>query len=227
MDILCIIPARGGSKGIPHKNVRLLAGKPLVAHTIEHALEAKRINRVIVSTDDNEISSISKEYGAEVIERPDEISGDKASSESALIHVLKHLNEIEQYEPNLVVFLQATSPLRNPGDIDAAIMKLINCSADSCFSSYKQHFMARWTVDDDGIASPINMKLSNRPTRQEVPIQYLENGNIYVFKPWVLAAGDRLGGKIVTYPMNILDSIQIDSPKDFQPVEKILKMRER
>ena len=141
---------------------------------------------------------------------------------------LQHLiREIEQYEPNLVVFLQATSPLRNPGDIDAAIMKLINCSADSCFSSYKQHFMARWSVNDDGIASPINMKLSNRPTRQEVPIQYLENGNIYVFKPWVLAAGDRLGGKIITYAMNILDSIQIDSPKDFQPCEQILKIRNR
>ena len=212
---------------MPRKNVWFLAGKPLVVYSIEHSLKAKRIVRVIVSTDDNEIFNISKEYGAEVVERPDEISGDEASSESALIHVLNHLKEIEQYMPNLVVFLQATSPLRNPGDIVADIMKLINGSADSCFSSYKQHFMARWSVDDDGIASPINMKLSNRPTRQEVPIQYLENGNIYVFKPWVLAAGDRLGGKIITYAMNILDSIQIDSPRDFQPVEQILKMRNR
>lgn len=78
--------------------------------------------------------------------------------------MLNHLKEIDQNKPNLVVFLQATSPLRNPGDIDADIMKLINGSADSCFSSYKQYFLARWRVVDNGIASPINMKLSNRPT---------------------------------------------------------------
>ena len=108
-------------------------------------------------------------------------------------------------------------------DIDTAIEILSKNNADSCFSSYEQHFMAHWQLNKDGYARPVNMTLSKRPTRQEKPVEYLENGNIYVLKPWVLDSGDRLGGKIVTYKMNILKSIQIDSLDDFNLAEKIIK----
>src|SRR3954467_12096692 len=110
--VLAIIPARGGSKGIPRKNVRPFLGKPLLAHTIEHARLAPSVTRVVVSTDDAEIAAIAGRHGAEVVTRPADISGDVAGSEAALRHVLDHLEAAERYEPDLVVFLQATSPLR-------------------------------------------------------------------------------------------------------------------
>jgi len=108
--ILALIPARGGSKGIPHKNIRLLNGKPLIAYTIEQAQQTPAITRVVVSTDDAEIAGVAQKYGAEVVWRPAGLSGDTATSESALLHALDHLRDTEGYEPDLVVFLQATSP---------------------------------------------------------------------------------------------------------------------
>lgn len=124
MEILTIIPARGGSKGIPRKNARPLAGKPLIAHTIEHAWQARSVSRVVVSTDYPEIAAVAQRYGAKVVWRPAEISGDTATSESALLHVLNYLRDREGYEPDLVVSLQATSPLRQPDDIQNTIETL-------------------------------------------------------------------------------------------------------
>ena len=117
---VAIIPARGGSKGIPGKNLMDLCGKPLVAHTIEHARSAPSVQRVIVSTDDDEIARVAEMFGAEVIRRPSEISGDTARSEAAIVHVLEELSRKERYESDLVVFLQATSPLRRPEDVQAS-----------------------------------------------------------------------------------------------------------
>ncbi|MCH8326758.1 MAG: acylneuraminate cytidylyltransferase family protein, partial [Bacteroidetes bacterium] len=102
MKIIAIIPARGGSKGIPRKNIRLLAGKPLIAYTIEHALEARQVDRTIVSTDDTEIAAVARQYGAEVLMRPPELATDSASSELALLHVLSLLEKKEGYVPSLV-----------------------------------------------------------------------------------------------------------------------------
>ncbi|MHC4597619.1 MAG: acylneuraminate cytidylyltransferase family protein, partial [Planctomycetota bacterium] len=114
-DFLAVIPARGGSKGIPQKNLATLAGKPLVAHTIEQALACPRIGRVVVSTDDEEIAKTSQRWGAEVVRRPADISGDETTSEAVLLHVLDTLAEVGE-EPAAVVLLQATSPLRRPDD---------------------------------------------------------------------------------------------------------------
>ncbi len=118
-------------KSIPRKNIRLLAGKPLLAYSIEQALSSKNISRVVVSTDDREIATVAQQYGAEVIWRPVEISGDTASSESALMHVLDYLEQQEDYKPELVVFMQCTSPIRREEDIDQAIATLRNAQADS------------------------------------------------------------------------------------------------
>ncbi|MCU0723789.1 MAG: acylneuraminate cytidylyltransferase family protein, partial [Planctomycetes bacterium] len=115
-DCLAIIPARGGSKGIPRKNLRPLGGKPLVVHSVDQALVCPRVGRVVVSTDDAEIAEVSRRAGAEVVERPAAISGDTASSESALLHVLDARKARGEEDPSLVVFLQATSPLRRPHD---------------------------------------------------------------------------------------------------------------
>lgn len=177
-EVVAIIPARGGSKGILRKNMIQLCGKPLIAWSIEAAKAAKSVHRIVVSTDDTEISAIAQEYGAEVVLRPAEISGDEAASETALLHVLNHLRETEGYKPDLVVFLQATSPCRKAGTIDDLVENLKKSQADSCFSTCTEHFTGRWRISDDGIPHPVNFELSNRPRRQDYPIEYLENGSI-------------------------------------------------
>ena len=129
--ILSIIPARGGSERVPRKNLIAFACKPLLAWTIEASLGAAGVGRTVVSTDDAEIKQVALSYGAEVIDRPAELSHARSTSEAALVHALDHLREREGYVPDIVIFLQATSPLRDAHDIDAAIEKLLAEGADS------------------------------------------------------------------------------------------------
>jgi len=221
LSILCIIPARGGSKGIPRKNVRLLGGKPLLAYSIECARRTPSIARVVVSTDDSETAEVAKEYGAEVIWRPAEISSDTATSESVLLHVLDYLRDTEGYEPDLVVFLQATSPLRKPNDIQNAIESLQREGADSLFSACPlQGFV--WRKEGKKLLS-LTYDYRHRPRRQDALEDLIENGSIYVFKPWVLRQfNNRLGGKIAVYCMEVLDSFQVDEPADLELIEQLL-----
>ena len=221
---LAIIPARGESQGVPRKNIRLLAGKPLIAHTIEHALRSQSINRTIVSTEDAEIARIAQDYGAEVVLRPAEFSTDTASSESALIHVLDHLGRKEGYEPDYVVFMQCTSPIREPQDIDRAMDLILKEGADSLFSATPWHgFLWR---ENHGLCESLNYDYSRRPRRQELVPQYRESGSIFIMKPWVLRKLDnRLGGKIVMYRMGFWSAFEIDSLEDFGLCELILSRK--
>ncbi|MGD8386729.1 MAG: methyltransferase domain-containing protein, partial [Desulfobacteraceae bacterium] len=223
MKTLCIIPARGGSKGIPRKNLVRVAGKPLIAWSIETALASDSLDRLVVSTDDEEIAAAAKSWGAEVIHRPPELATDAASSESALLHVLDALMQRERYEAELIVFLQATSPYRWAADIDAAVNLLIQEGYDSVFSACAQHFTGRWSQDESGCALPLNFDPQSRPRRQDRPVEYLENGSIYVFKPQILReTGARMGGRIGIYPMPLERSFQIDSPEDLELFEKLM-----
>jgi len=211
--ILAIIPARGGSKGIPRKNIISLRGEPLVAHSIRHALGARLVDRVVVSTDDDRIATASKEAGADVVLRPSAISGDLASSESALLHVLDTLESEGAAAPELVVFLQATSPIRAPSDIDGAIETLRAGSHDSVFSTSPAHGFV-WEIGSSGVA-PLAYNPGARPMRQEIGERLVENGSIYVFKPEILRnTGTRLGGNIGVYRMGFLEALQIDEPGD-------------
>ena len=226
MNILAVIPARRGSKRITRKNTRLLCGKPLIAHTLLHASRSRMVNRVVVSTDGDGISKISKEYGAEIICRPKEISGDKASSESVIKHVLKHLKEVDSYIPDIVVFLQCTSPIREDDDIDNAINIFVKQKADSLFSACRFNKYI-WKLADKNIM-PINYDYRNRWREQDFPVQYMENGSIYIFKPWVVnVSNNRLGGNIVIYEMSQENSFQIDSIEDLKFCEFILKGRKK
>lgn len=221
MNVLAVIPARGGSKRIPRKNLLKLAGKPLIGYSIAHAKRSKLVNRIVVSTDDAEIAYTSKLDGAEVVWRPRELAGDVASSESVLIHVLDYLEVHEKYLPDLLVFLQCTSPLRNKNDIDDAINTLIKLNADSLFSArrFKKYI---WQLTD-GRVSPINHDYNHRWREQDFPFQVEENGSIYVIKPLILKQSDnRLGGKIAIYEMDELCSIQIDTYEDILLTEYIL-----
>ena len=225
MEVLALIPARAGSKGIPRKNLQTVAGRPLLAHSIRAARETPAITRVVVSTDDPEIGRVAREYGAEVLWRPAGISGDTASSESALLHALSHLQHDEAYTPDLVVFLQATSPLRQFADIQNAINTLINEQADSLFSACPLHGFV-WRRNGRELVS-YTYDYRARRRRQDAPIDLQENGSIYIFKPWVLEQlGNRLGGKIAVYPMDLYDSFQIDEPADLKLIEALFAFRQ-
>jgi len=225
-QIIAVIPARGGSKRVPRKNLLPLRGKPLVAHTIEQAKGSRLVDRVIVSTDDEEIAAVALQYGAEVIKRPPELSGDTASSETALLHVVNWLAEKENYEPDILVFLQCTSPIRDKKDIDNAIGAFMDNHADSLFSAcrFRKYI---WQVQDSE-ASPLNYDYRHRWREQDFPHQVLENGSIFVLKTSVLKEqGNRLGGKIAVYEMDELSSIQIDSAEDILLCNWIMEMRKK
>ena len=223
-EVLAIVPARGGSKGIPRKNLVQLAGKPLLVHTLDPLREVRAIGRRVVSTDSAEIGRVASEHGAEVVWRPESLSDDSASSESALLHCLEHLRAADGYEPHLVVLLQATSPLPGAKDIEEAIATLVRNDADSVFSAGPLRGFV-WRCES-GAPRPLNFDPRHRPRRQEAPEDLVENGSIYVFKPWVLREqGCRLGGRIAVYRMSALDSLEIDTPEDLLLADLLLQRR--
>lgn len=223
-SIVALIPARGGSKGIPGKNIRLLAGKPLIVHTIEQARQSNWVTETVVSTDDDEIACISEAAGATVVRRPADISGDQASSESALIHAIHSLLHQGRPLPDLTVFLQCTSPVRRPDDIDEAVATLMQRGADSLLSVSPSHRFL-WK-EEGGEVRSINYDFRNRPRRQDIAPQYVENGSIYVFRTQALLdSGNRLSGKVALYPMDEEAAVDIDSMVDMKLAEMILLER--
>jgi len=214
--ISAIIPARGGSKAIPKKNLIPFNGRPLISYTINQARVSNLINETYVSTDNENIADVSLSWGAEVIERPDEISDDTSSTESALLHAL---NTIEN-KPDIVVLLQCTSPLRRENDIDNAINLVKEGGYDSALSCCKDHnFFWKQTSN---IASPVNYDPEDRKMRQNLDSWYRENGSIYVMKRDILDEQEcRLGGDIGIYEMPRELSFEIDTPEDYRIVESI------
>ncbi|SEI50644.1 N-acylneuraminate cytidylyltransferase [Allopseudospirillum japonicum] len=220
-SIIAIIPARGGSKGVPKKNIRLLAGKPLLAHTLDICTCTPSITETLVTTDSTEIAQVAHEYGAQVIQRPQDLSGDLASSESALSHALNTYCQKHQ-RPDAVVFLQCTSPIRQKDDIQKAIDTFYKKNADSLLSVVPSHRFL-WKKDHQGQAVSVNYDFNHRPRRQDMQPQYQENGSIYIFKPWVLEKlHNRLGGKIALYLMQESSLVDIDTEFDFKFAEFVL-----
>jgi N-acylneuraminate cytidylyltransferase len=216
--VLCIIPARGGSKGFPRKNLAMLRGKPLVAHTIEHALDARCVTDLFVSTDDDDIAAVSEEYGAQVVMRPKAFAGDYAPSEWALLHVMEETG----IDPSFVMMLQCTSPIRKSIHIDRAFNHLLETGADSLFSGVSAPRFIWEGVHGD--MRPINYNYRARPMRQVGTCGYAENGSIYITKVHVLRnTGNRLGGKIAMYEMPYWSQFEIDEPDDLDLCEWILE----
>jgi len=221
--ILAIIPARGGSKSIPGKNIIDFCGKPLIAWSIEQALGSRYISDVYVTTDDKKIAEISQEYRAKTIRRPIELATDASSSEEALLHAISELEEKSTID--LVVFLQATSPLREKGDIDNAVEKLFSEKADSLFSVALLEDFCVWE-EKNGSLKSVTFDYKNRGRRQNRKPYYLENGSIYIFKPEIIKKhNNRLGGKIVIYEMPLWKSYEIDSHEDIVLCEYLMKSR--
>ncbi len=221
LKVLAVIPARGGSKGIPNKNIKNLLGQPLISYSITEAHKSIYIDRVVVSTDSLLISEVSKNFGADVVIRPENISGDKSSSEEALLHTLNELKMLENYIPDIILFIQCTSPLTISEDMDGLLQKLIEENADSALSVSKfYHFI--WK-NNNGNAIGINHEKSIRPMRQDRESQFLENGAIYAFKyKGFIENKYRFFGKTVFYEMPQRRNLEIDEPFDFLLAESIL-----
>jgi len=226
MEILAIIPARGGSKGIPGKNIKLLCGKPLIAYTIEASHNSKYITRTVVSTEDEKIKEVAQSYGAEVVDRPAELAQDETKTAPVMLHVLDELEKKEGYKPDLVILLQATCPLRDENEIDKAFelyFSLPNC--DSVFSATRIGVThARWRKERDGSYKPL-YDSRTRPRRQDVDEHYqlyCENGAIYIVKADVMKeVKDFIGYTPEIFVMQ--PSIDIDEIKDFNRCEEILR----
>lgn len=223
MTVAAIIPARGGSKGIPRKNLLELCGKPLVAWSIEQARRAGGIDQVWVSSDSEEILDVATRYGGRPVRRPDAISGDDASSEAAWLHAL---DEIERTGATIdaVVGMQATSPLREPSDLEKALRVFWDQRYDSMLSCSEIRDYFVWRHGSDGQPVSVSYDYRNRLPRQAIQRHYLENGSFYIFTPELLRrTGNRLGGRIGLYAMERYKMFQIDTEDDVTLCQAIMQ----
>jgi CMP-N,N'-diacetyllegionaminic acid synthase len=224
MKICCIIPARAGSQGILHKNRADLCGKPLISWSIEQARAASSLTTICVVSDDPDIRTIATRLGVHALDRPPEISHGSSPSEEVVSYALDHIERDRSIAFDLVVFLQATSPLRKPGDIDDAVARLLEDKADSLFSGSINH-ASIWEKNSNGYSS-VTYDYHNRKMRQSRNLQILENGSIYIFKPDILRRQfNRLGGKIACYLMEPWQSLEIDDPDDLVVVASMMRAK--
>ena len=227
MKICAIIPARGGSKGMPRKNVRLLAGKPLIYYTINEAKKSKYLGRLIVSTEDEEIAEVAKEYGAEVVPRPVELAQDDTPSLPVYQQVIKHLEEVGNFHPDVIVILQPTSPLRTVEDIDGVIEKFLKISCDSVISVCEVEHPPEWMYVLEGDKLKPLIKGGRRVTwRQDALRSYRLNGAVYVTNRDIIMRQNRImGDDTRAYIMAHERSIDIDTELDFKLAEVLMKER--
>jgi CMP-N,N'-diacetyllegionaminic acid synthase len=222
VNIQCIIPARGGSKGIFKKNISNFCGKPLLAWTIEQCIDSDKVSNVWVSSDDDDILNIAAEYGAQKIKRPKNISGDKATSESSWQHAIDYLHT-NDVPVDIVLGPQVTSPLREVSDIDNAITKFVDGNYDSMFAASIVNDLFFWEESSIGIDS-VNYDYKNRKRRQDFKEQIIENGSFYLFKPKVIKNNNnRFGGKIGYSKMDLWKMFEIDNIDDLRMCSALMK----
>lgn len=213
-NILCVIPVRGGSKGVPGKNRRLVAGKPLVAWTIEQALAARPVLDVLVSTDAPELAQISREAGADVpFLRPAELARDETATEPVVLHAIAH-RTAEGRRPDAVMLLQATSPVRLAGTIDRAIAQFHETGVDSLVGVVPQTPFL-WRMGDPVTA---HYDIDARPRRQDIDAEgffYRETGSLYLTRTEIYETREnRLGGDVGLFVMDDVEGIDIDTELD-------------
>lgn len=220
-----LIPARGGSKGVPRKNIRMVAGKPLIVWTIEAAQQCPDIQKVYVSTDDEEIQTVARAAGAEIIERPRELAQDTTPAAPVLAHFMGELKKNGPL-PDYVAYLQPTSPLRTAVHLTEAFAQLHARGGDSVVSVTKGE--AQWLkafVGDEAFIRPLDERFTN-VNRQALPPVYEQNGVLYILPARDLMEHPRFfGERTVPYVMSPEDSLDIDTEDDLARAEKILTER--
>ncbi|MDT0190173.1 acylneuraminate cytidylyltransferase family protein [Rothia terrae] len=229
MRVLCVIPVRGGSKGIPRKNLKPIAGKPLVSWTIEQALAAKEALAgqhevdVVVSTDDAELADIAREYGAEVpFMRPAELAEDTTATEPVIEHAIEFFIQAGR-RPDAVMLLQATSPVRLPGTLDRAIKQFAESGSDSMVGVIPIGPFI-WAATNPPTAQ---YEVMARPRRQELTretFRYRENGSMYITKTEIYEQyHNRLAREIELFMLDEIEGVDIDAPIDFSVAEHQLQ----
>ena len=223
MKSIAVIPARGGSKRIPHKNIVSVAGKPLIGWTIEAALDARHIDAVFVSTEDARIAQAARQFGAEVIPRPDALAQDTTGTEPVLLHALDWLWEIGGMQPESVALLQCTSPLRTSEVIDRAVEKLQNTGCDAVVGAHPtiEYFFSGELSGDHFVPK---YDPQNRPRTQNIKRRYKENGSVYVTRTAFLRrTGCRMGGDTRAVIMSPTEGIDIDDMHDLMVAQAHLE----
>lgn len=230
MRILGLIPARGGSKGVPRKNVRLLGGRPLISYTIDAATRAKHVDRVVVSTDDDEIAEVAGALGAEVpFRRPADLARDDSPTLLAVQHAVRTLAS-QGWRCDAVCLLQPTFPFRDPEDIDACITKLEQTNADCVVTVHRvpHQYNPHWVYfeDADGALHISTGETAPIPRRQELPPAFHRSGSIYVSRTDVIMERSLLyGQRLIGYETPTEDACNIDSLEDWNRAEALLAAR--
>ena len=232
MKVLGIITARGGSKGIPGKNLKPLAGKPLLAYTVDAARRSGALDRVVLSTDDEAIAAAGRDLGCDVpFMRPFDLAQDDTPHLPVIQHATRWMQERAAYYPEAVMILQPTSPLRTPEDITATVELLERSGADSVLSVNEvpphSHPMRTLRLDNAGNAvlfvsgEPVRKRINRR---QDLPQAWVMNGALYVCRTRVLfnAEPSLYGNRVVAYPMPAQRSISIDDLEDWAAAERAL-----
>ena len=226
MKILAFIPARGGSKRIPNKNIKLLNGKPLIVYTIEAAKGSNHINRIVVSTDSEEIATIAKQYGAEVpFLRPKEISQSDSTEMQFFEHALNRFEKHEQYEPDLIVLLYPTSPFRKPASIDRAIEEMLKHPEVDSLRSLRlcsEHPYKMWVIENGYLKPFVKGENPNIHTLSYhlLPTVYVQNARIYITKlSTIKNKKSPTGDVVIPFIMDETESIDINTSLDFQFAE--------
>ncbi len=226
--VLAVIPARGGSKGVPRKNIRPLAGKPLIAHTLLAAQAAERVDRLLVSTDDEEIAAVARAWGGDApFLRPAALSGDRAAQIDVVVHALQQAEALDGLRYTHVILLQPTAPLRTAADIDASLSLLLESGCDSVVSYTpveSAHPFYMVTLED-GRPRPLLEMPPGLTARQQYPPVYRRNGAIYATRREVLLGGSFYGQDQRAYIMPPERSVNIDSLFDFELAEFLLSRR--
>ena len=222
--ILGLIPARGGSKGIPDKNIKSLDGRPLISYTIEAAKNSQYVDAVVITTDSQKIADVAIQYGAEVpFLRPGKLASDKAKSIDAVVHAIETLKSMGR-SYDVLVFLQPTSPLRNAEDIDRAIEQYFNMGNKALVSvsPVNDHPLLIRSIDQKGELDKL-MNVSSTCRRQDMPVYYRVNGAIYIYNVTEITSDTSLNDAMVPYIMDISHSVDIDDLCDFYIAEFILQ----
>lgn len=234
-EVLAIIPARGGSKGIPRKNIRPFAGYPLIAFSIAAALQAETITRVVVSTDDEEIAEVARRHGAETpFLRPAELAGDRTLDLPVFQHALAWLAEHEKYEPDLVVHLHPTSPVRPRDCLDRGIRLLLDHPEADCVRGVVepgQNPYKMWRIDEQtGRMVPLltvpGIPESYNTPRQMLSPVYLQTGHINVIRPAAIKGGSMTGRGILPLIINYQFEVDLDTLADWERGEWLVSKGE-
>jgi CMP-N,N'-diacetyllegionaminic acid synthase len=226
--ILAIIPARGGSKGLPRKNIRRINGKPLIYYTIKEAQESKFLDRIVVSTDDQEIARVAISFGVEVITRPAELAMDDTPSLPVFQHAIRYLEEVGDSYYDTIVILQPTSPLRTAADIDGAIGKYLQTGCGSVLSVCRAEHPPHWMFTLQGdILEPVIEGGDKITRRQDIPEVYRLNGAVSVtHRDNIMKQNRIITDDARAFIMPEERSIDIDTELDFKLAELLLKEKE-